>query len=253
MKTLTLLICALFILSIAHAQNERSVFRKGYQRLGISTLGNNLDKNLSPKENVFNGNYGAGIGFVFESGHIYYFKPKSYKGKINYGLDWTLLSATYNKLNKWNTYSNGAGKTIIDGASFSASLASKLGPVLSINAVEKLVIDVRLQLVATGRVTPFEYYENENDPNYRSFAFYDYGQEDVDESYNASSIKNMVAFGMGTNFGITVRRQAVGVSLDYTSVKANTNYDAYEGEANHSYGKQKIPTNSLQLKLSFSF
>jgi hypothetical protein len=105
MKTLKILICSLLIFSQLNAQKERSVFRKGYQRIGISTLGNSLDKNLSPKENVFNGNCGAGSGFEFESGHIYYFKPKTYKGKINYGLDWTILSATYNKLDEWNGYS----------------------------------------------------------------------------------------------------------------------------------------------------
>jgi hypothetical protein len=240
------------IFSQLHAQNERSVFRKGYSRLGMSTLGNSLDNSLSPKENVFNGNYGAGSGYVFESGHIYYFKPKTYKGKINYGLDWTILSATYNKLNKWNAYSNNASEIQINGASFSLSAATKLGPVISFNPVEKLVIDARFQVTAAGRITPFEYYENENKPDYRSFSFYNYGQEDVDENYDASSVKNIVAFGMGTNFGISIRRKAIGVAIDYTSINAKTQYDAYEGEEDHSYGTQKIPTHSFQVKLSLT-
>jgi hypothetical protein len=65
MKTFTILICTLFIFTQLHAQKNRSAFRKGYQRIGISTLGNQLDNSLSPKENVFNGNFGAGTGFVF--------------------------------------------------------------------------------------------------------------------------------------------------------------------------------------------
>ena len=104
MKIFKLLICALLLFSQLYAQNERSVFRKGYLRLGINNLGNNLDQSLTPKENVFKGNYGAGTGYIFEAGHVFYFKPKSYKGKINFGLDWTILSATYNKLDKWQNY-----------------------------------------------------------------------------------------------------------------------------------------------------
>ncbi|HEX5151106.1 MAG TPA: hypothetical protein VFW07_06635 [Parafilimonas sp.] len=252
MKTFKLLICALLLFSNLHAQNERSVFRKGYLRLGISTLGNNLDQNLTPKENVFKGNYGASTGYVFEAGHVFYFRPKSYKGKVNFGLDWTILSAAYNKLDKWEDYSGNASDVYIDGASFSASAASKLGPVVSFNLVEKLVLDARFQVVAVGRVTPFEYYENESGANIKSFAFYNYGQEEIEDSYDAENVKNAIAFGIGTNFGITIRRKAIGLSLDYNSVKANTSFDAYEGEANHSYGKQKIPTNSFQVKLSFT-
>ena len=253
MKIFKLLICALLLFSQLYAQNERSVFRKGYLRLGINNLGNNLDQSLTPKENVFKGNYGAGTGYIFEAGHVFYFKPKSYKGKINFGLDWTILSATYNKLDKWQNYSGNAPDAYIDGASFSVSAASKLGPVISFNLVEKLVLDARFQVVAEGRATPFEYYENESSPNVKSFAFYNYGQEEIDESYDAASVKNAIAFGIGTNFGITIRRKAIGLSVDYNSVKANTSFDAYEGEDHHTYGKQKIPTNSFQVKLSFTF
>jgi hypothetical protein len=254
MKTFKLLICALVLFSHLHAQNERSAFRRGYLRLGISSLGSGLDNNLSPKQNVFNGNYGASSGFVFESGHNYYFKSRTYDGKINFGLDWTILSLTYNKVNKWNGYAD-ARQTggYVDGSDFSISFASKLGPVVSFNPVEKLVIDVRFQAAAIGRVTPFTYYENEEHPDFNSFAFYDYGEEGINGDYDASSVKNTVAFGIGSNFGVTVRRKALGLSVDYSSVKAKTNYDAYEGQDNHSFGSQKIPTHSLQVKLSFTF
>lgn len=232
--------------------NERSPFRKGYLRLGFSSLGGSLDNSLSPKDNVMQGNYGASQGYVFETGHVFYFKPKSYRGLVNFGLDWTILSLTYNKLDKWESYSNKGGEVETDG-SLSASIASKLGPVISFNPVEKLIIDVRAQVSAVGRVTPFEYYESTPEGDESGFSFYNYGQEDVDESYDAESIKNLVAFGVGSNFGITVRRKAIGLSVDYSTVNAKTNYDAWDSDGNHTYGQEKIPTHSVQFKLSFTF
>jgi hypothetical protein len=254
MKTCNILICALLLFTQLHAQKTRSAFRKGYQRIGISTLGNKLDNDLSPKENVFNGNYGAGTGFVFESGHIYYFKSTKSNSKINYGLDWTITSITYNKLNDWEDYGNasGAENVTIDGSKLSMAFASKLGPVISFNPIEKLIIDVHFQVAPTARITDLEYYEDEDKSSVRSFTFYNYGEEAIDENYDAKSLKNVLSFGVGTNFGISVRRKAIGLALDYTSVNAKTNYDAYEGEDNHTFGKEKIKTNSLQLKLSIS-
>ena len=261
MKLLKLLIPSLLLCIQLQAQdstkapvnpNERSPFRKGYLRLGLSSLGNSLDNSLSPKDNILNGNYGASQGYIFETGHVYYFKPKSYRGLVNFGLDWTILSATYNKLDQWESYNNKGGEVYIDGASFSASLASKLGPVVSFNPVEKLVIDVRAQVAAVGRITPFEYYEGEDGENPRSFSFYNYGEEDIDEGFDASSIKNVIAFGFGSNIGVTIRRKAIGLSVDYSSVNLKTNYDAWDGEV-HTYGKEKIPTHSVQFKLSFTF
>lgn len=260
MKTFKLLIPALLIFIQLQAQDsikapvnpyERSPFRKGYLRLGVSSLGGSLDNSLSPGENILKGNYGASQGFVFETGHAYYFKPKSYRGLINFGLDWTTLSLTYNKLDKWNSYSHKGGEVETDGA-ISASVASKLGPVISFNPVEKLVIDVRAQVSVVGRVTPFEYYEDYGDGE-SSFSFYNYSQEELDESYDAESIKNLVAFGVGSNFGITVRRKAIGLSVDYSSVNAKTNYDSYESNGDHTYGQVEIPTKSVQFKLSFTF
>ena len=254
MKTIKILICAVLFFTQLHAQNSRSAFRKGYQRIGISTLGNKLDNNLSPKENVFNGNFGAGTGFVFESGHIYYFKSTKSNSKINYGLDWTITSITYNKLNGWDDYANasGAEDVTVNGSKISMAFASKLGPVVSFNPVEKLVIDVHFQVAPVARVTDMDYVKNEGQPNFTSFSFYNYGQEEIDQNYDAKSFKNILSFGVGTNFGISVRRKAIGLALDYTSVNAKTNYDAYEGEDNHTFGKEKISTHSLQLKLSLS-
>ncbi len=253
MKTCKILICTLLLFSQTYSQNTRTAFRKGYQRLGISTLGNQLDNNLSPKENVFKGNYGATTGFVFESGHIYYFKSTKTNSKINYGLDWTILSATYNKLDKWQNYGAASGADVTaDNTALSIAVASKLGPVISFNPVEKLVIDVRLQAAPVARFSNLDYYENEGKPDYRSFSFYNYGQEDIDKDFDAGNVKNLISFGVGSNVGISIRRKAIGLAFDYTSVKANTNYDAYEGENSHTFGKEKIPTHSMQMKLSFT-
>ncbi len=250
MKTCKILICALFLLTQVHAQNTRSVFRKGYLRFGFSTLGGNVDNNLSPAENVLKGNYGASTGIAFESGHIFYFKSSHSKTKFNYGLDWTILSATYNKLNEWNSYA-GNNNVSIDGTKISASLSSKLGPDISFNPVEKLIIDIRFQVMPVIRFSDLEYDENEGETNEKSFSFRNYGQENIDAGFNAESVKNMLAFGIGTNCGISVRRKAIGLALDYSSVQSNTEYDAYDG-TNHTFGKIKIPTHSFQVKLSIS-
>lgn len=74
MKIITLMFAVLFIYVQTNAQDGRSAFRKGYQRIGITSLGNSIDNNLSAKENLLRGNYGAKRGFVFEFGHNYYFK-----------------------------------------------------------------------------------------------------------------------------------------------------------------------------------
>lgn len=88
---------------------ERSVFRSGYMRLGINKLGDELDNGLSPKENIFDNRYGAGIGYVFEFGRIYYFKNRQNKSLVNFGLDWTVLSLNYNKMDKWKDYAIASG------------------------------------------------------------------------------------------------------------------------------------------------
>ena len=253
-------IIILFLWTVSHitilfAQHERPLFRKGSQHIGINMLGNKLNNNLSPKDNVFKGNFGASTGFVFECGHIYYFKPvKDQKTKFNYGIDWTISSMTYNKLNGWKTYGNssGAEMVVLDGSLISAAVSTKLGPIISFNPVESLIINLHFQVAPTARVTNFEYYENEDKPDKRSFSFFNYGEEATDPGFDASSFKNIIAFGLGSNFGISVRRKAFGFAFDYNLVNANTNYDAYEGEDNHSFGKQKIKTNFVQLKLSLS-
>ena len=236
-----------------HAQ-DRSPFRSGYLRLGINKLGGDLDNALTPKENIFDGKFGASTGYVLEFGHIYYFKDRANTNGINYGLDWTILSLNYNKLDKWENYgvASGASNVYVDGAAIGVAASTKLGPTISFNPLEKLVIDVRFQIAPTFRVFDLEYSEEEEETTTRHFSFANYQQEEVDDNFDAESIKNRVAFGLCTSFGITVRRKAVGLSLDYLSGKVNSNYEAYDAKAGQTNGKEKIKANTLQLKLSLT-
>lgn len=245
MKLVALLLASLVIIPTIYAQQGRSVFRKGYQRFGISSLGNQLMNEMSPKENFTNGNYGAKSGLVFESGHIYYFRSKAKAKKINYGLDWTIFSMSFNQLSGWNSYSSTADV----GSPFSAAISSKLGPVFSFNPIEKLVIDIRAQVAPVYRFTNFYYESNyeENQPeNYRYYALY----EDYDDIKDFA--KNNFAFGIGSDLGITIRRKAIGLSLDYLPVKVKTNFISEEGSNDETTEKISIKSNSLQFKLSLT-
>jgi len=232
----------------ANAQSERSVFRKGYLRLGINSLGGNLDNSLSPKDNVFAGKYGAGSGFALEAGRIFYFRRNS--PMINYGLDWTTISFTYNSLNKWKAYGaqSGAADISIDDPSLAGSISSKLGPVLSINPVEKLVIDVRVQAAYTVGLLKLDYSENYGQPDQRSFGF---ASTVSDGSGEQADVKAVAAGGLGFNAGISIRRKAIGLAIDYMTNKLNAGYDAADGSG-HTSGKQKIPFKNFQVKLSFT-
>lgn len=209
-----------------HSQ-ERSPFRAGYLRLGINSLGETLKNDASPKANIFAGRYGAGTGYVFEFGHIYYFKKREVKNLINYGLDWTILSLTYNKMDGWEEYAraSGAQNADIDGTKIAGALSSRIGPTVSFNAIEKLIIDLRLQISPTVRFFDFAYFEDELSSDGRYFSFINYEQSSVDEEFDSEAVKNRLAFGVSTGVGITVRRKAIGLSLDYLSGKVNSHYE----------------------------
>jgi hypothetical protein len=233
---------------------ERSTFRSGYARLGINKLGSKLDNNLSPKENIFQNRYGAGTGYVFEFGHIYYFKNRQIDRQINYGLDWTILSFNYNKMDKWDDYtpSSATSDSYTDGLEIAAAISTKLGPTISFNPVERLVIDLRFQIAPTLRFFDFSYYEFEGESNVRYFNFINDSESSTDESFDGENIKNRLAFGVATGIGITVRRKAVGVSMDYMIGKVNSNYDAFDSISGNTFGKEKIQANTVQFKLSFT-
>lgn len=247
MKLKTLLIAILFLCYTAavHSQNVSSPFRSGYIRLGLNTFGKTLDNNLSPAQNVFDGRYGASTGYVFEFGHIFSFNKKSAdRQKISYGLDWTILSFNYNKMDKWEDYgsASGAQDISVDGKKIAAAISSKLGPSISFNPVEKFVIDARFQVIPVARFFDFEYYDNQQSDEMRSFSF----------QGESEDVKNRIAFGVATGFGLTVRRGAIGLSLDYITGKVNSNYSADEGADNYISGKAKIPVNNLQFKLNLT-
>jgi hypothetical protein len=245
-QTFAMLLLIATLNATAQDSSTRSAFRNGYMRIGLNYLGNELVNSLSPKSNVFNGNFGATTGYCFEFGRNFYFNKKT-TSRLKYGLDWTYLSLTYNKPN-WNSYakSSGAGDTYIDGKAIAASVSGRLGPVVSFNPVEKLVIDARFQVAPSAYFFDHSYYKNQGLPNEQYFEFVDYEREDTEDGYDAESIKNRLSFGVKTAFGVTIRRKAIGLSLDYIPGKVKVNYGSNEGN-----GQEKIKANNLQLKLSF--
>lgn len=206
---------------------ERSAFRNGYWRLGFNTLGNAMDNGLSALGNVVAGNFGAKQGYVLETGHIYYFNRYT-NFPIKFGLDWTVLSLTYNQLD-WESFvlSKGGTSASIAGSNLAANASSKLGPVFSLNPFEKLIIDFRAQIAYTG------YYFDQG---------YVIGSTRKNFSF-ASNLKTAIV----PNFGLTIRRKAIGFALDYSPGNVNYGYTSSEGD-----GEAKLKVNNTQLKISFT-
>jgi len=251
------LLLAVILLSVTVQLNaqERSAFRAGYLRLGINELGDPLDQTMSPIRNIFDSRFGASQGFVFEFGRIYYFGGKDYRGFLNLGLDWTMLSLNYNKLDKWQEYgeNSGAETVAIGGEKLALSASTRLGPVLSLNLIEKIVIDARFQFAPTLRFFDFNYRENQGMPSERYFSFTNYSREAVEDGFDAESIKNRVSFGLARSFGLTLRRQALGISADYISGDVKNYYEAINPNFGEANGKDKIPFHSLQFTLNLTF
>jgi len=253
-KHLLFLLIIFFAFSAVSFAQTRSPFRTGYVRLGINKLGDDLNSSLSPKQNVFDGRYGSRTGYVFEFGRNFYFANHHVAPQlINFGLDWTILSLNYNKMDKWGDYARATttGEYMIDGTKIAAGISTKLGPVISFNPVEKLVIDARCQVAPTFRFFDLTYIDNYEQPNERYFSFINYAGEESDGDYNPESVKNRVAFGVATSFGVTVRRKAIGLSVEYISGDVKSNYE-YSSASESSFGKEKIPVKSLQVKLSLT-
>jgi len=233
---------------------QRSAFRTGYLRIGINTLGDDLNFNLTPKQNIFDGRYGAGTGYVFEAGRLFYFKKRSAEPTlINFGLDWTYFSLNYNKMDKWNEYarSMGGSEENVSGTKTAAAISTKLGPVISLNIIEKLVLDARFQVAPLFRFFDLNYEQNYGQPNGQYFTFIGTGTAN-DEDFDGESVKNRISFGVATSFGITIRRKAFGLAVDYISGKVNNYYEASESVLSTTSGKEKIPAHNLQLKLSLT-
>ncbi|SEN72370.1 hypothetical protein SAMN05216436_12098 [bacterium A37T11] len=220
---------------------------QGYIRVGINHLGDKLNETLSPEDNALNGQFGAKTGYTLEFGHQFYLHKNSllpiFPTKI--GLDWTYLSLNYSPLD-WDSYHKSRTGNLEQGDDESytyhaGTISTRLGPVISINPIEKLVLDIRVQLDLSYYFNTIEYeeYNDESDTNTK-FSFVP--DEDDDESHG---ILSKGTLGLRSNFGITLRRKAWGLSADWTSGKLNAKY-----AINDEFGKGKVRTNLVSFKLS---
>lgn len=235
-----LLFATLFTANTDAQESFQSPFRKGsYTRLGLNMMGNALNQNLSVKANMLAGNFGGKMGAVLEKGKIFYFKSNESPSIVNYGLDWTIISVTYNPSKKaWNNYiskSGGANATV--SMPMVISLFSKLGPVVSINPVEKLVIDLRGQVAAGVFLFGPMYDET--------------GYSFVALNGEAKSMLDYATLSIKPNIGITIRRAGIGLAFDYSPGKVKAKYTEVINDTDH-YGTADIQSNSFQAKLSFT-
>lgn len=220
---------------IANAPKKENVFRKGYIRVGISQFPENeMNFSQSPIQNLENGQFGASTGYVFELGRNYYFNKKG-SGIIKYGLDWTIISANYAELD-WTAYAADRQQIPISKEAFHYfSISSKLGPVISIKAVEALVIDLRAQVGIGMHAMLVDYYEGDTD--YITMV----GGDNPLDSASEPSIY--------PSFGVTLRRKAIGLAVDYFKQTVSMKYETESIE----YGNVDIPIATTQVKLVFSF
>lgn len=256
MKPTILLALLLTIISAAAgAQDERSPFRKKYIRFGIQNLGNETpDHSLKPADNMIKGNLGAGMGGVFEAGRHFYFIGAEKAKLLNAGIDWTIFSFTLNPSGKsWKHYAeNVAGYSANEFTSQVAlSVASKIGPVVSINPVQDMVIDVRVQAAFNAYVLGpvYESYENENDADPKNAFF---PSKNDTEATGIKMYTGMFATSIRPNIGATVRWRTIGIALDYAPGKIKMNYNRTDN-GTETNGTAQVPANSMQAKLSLVF
>lgn len=257
MKRIFLLLTAIALtLSAAFSQNSRPAFRKGYTRLGLQLPGNAVDNTLSLKANMLKGNFGSDPGFVLEKGHIFYFISASKAKLINAGLDWTVFSASLTPTGKsWKNYT--VKNTSYDIDDFSTklvvSVATKLGPVISINPVQDLVIDVRAQasLGVYGAGPVYESYDltgNSDDviTDNPYNAFYTYPNDE--EAAGIKQVTQAFYTMLKPNIGVSVKWRGIGLAADYSPGNINMKYKAIDNGV-ESTGQQKISYNTFQVKL----
>lgn len=252
MKKFILLIAVFGIVITSANAQSRSPFRSGYLRFGLNSLGDDLNFSDSPKQNIFDGKYGAGEGYVLEMGRIFYVQDRSVASLLNYGIDWTYFSLNYNTLDQWDEY--GAANSqdyAIGGEELALAVSTKIGPVISVNLIEKVVVDARIQLAPTFRFFDLSYYETDASQNERSFSFTDDMSGENDENYDSESLGNRLGFGVQTNFGITLRRKAIGIALDVVSGSVKNRYESFEN-GTATFGKEKIKATNFQVKLSLT-
>ncbi|MFB2120185.1 hypothetical protein [Parapedobacter sp. 2B3] len=255
--------------SYGQITRDESSLSRGYLRLGFSNFGQELKDDLSNFSvdggglasdatmlgNLMDGRYGAQRGYVFEFGRNYYFNRNSllplFDTKI--GLDWTMLSLTYNELD-WSSIierDRAAGYEVDEFGYFAASISSKIGPVISFNLIDRLVLDVRAQLAATYFVNGLDYYAySEDDERYFTFMPEEEDNEDIS---GFAAFGKLGKFGIKQNYGATVRYGVIGLSLDYFPGSFKYEYETSEGDGEVQSGKEKFKNNMFQIKLSLTF
>ena len=242
---------------------------RGYLRLGISNLGKELqndlsgmsphtgdafDDNASMIDNLLDGRFGAKTGYVVEFGRNYYFNRTSllplFDTKI--GLDWTHLSVTYNKLD-WSGFierDRAAGYEVDEMGFFAVSLASKVGPVISFNFIDRLVLDIRGQLAATYFVNGLEYMAyTDADDRYLTFMVADEEDHEID---GLKAFGKLGKFGIKQNYGATLRYGAIGVAVDYFPGSFKYEYETQDADGMMRTGEDKFKNNVFQVKLSLT-
>lgn len=238
-KNILLLLLPFFTLTTQAQDAEANAFRKGgYARIGISAIGNKVNNSQSIRSNMEAGNFGTNIGFALEAGRIYYFAPRKVRTLVNYGLDWTIFSASYDPSGKqWKDYKKANNLEDLEFAVPAViSLKTKLGPAVSFNPAELLVIDLRAQLSAGLYLLGPEF----SSDNY------------VLDPYNESN-KGLgkIASAIKPNFGITVRRGVIGLAFDYSPGKIKGRFTESIGETMNYYNPE-ISANNFQATLSFT-
>lgn len=250
MKPTILLVLTTILAVHVMAQNDRSPFRKKYVRIGIQTIGNGtLDNALNPGDNITKGNLGAGLGGVFEAGRNFYFIGKDKAKLLNVGIDWTFFSASVNPSAKaWDKYAETSGYDKEDfTAKLAISVATKVGPVVSINPVQDLVVDVRAQASLGAYILGpmYEHYEN-NTPTDTFYA-----SENDKEATGIKKVTQLFATSIRPNIGVTARWRAIGLALDYAPGNIKMKYNRIDNGV-ETNGKAEVPANSMQVKLSFT-
>jgi hypothetical protein len=248
MKRIFSMALAFSICSFASAADStgmvspKKIFKTGYARLGISFPGTAPNVSQTAFDNFQNGTMGEGLGYRFDIGHIFYFLDRKQPRKVNVGLDWTILSLRYAKIDQWNNYQPKPGYTLeIDDLSMTVSANTKLGPVVAFNPIGKLVIEGRAQL--TYGLNGMYFSLDEYDENYDSRQYFGTVAEEFGD----------VGLGFGSSFGVTARWGFIGLALDYSQSKLPVLYEAYEAGGEDISGSHKYPFKSLDLKLSFTF
>jgi hypothetical protein len=244
MKLVFLLSLSLTIATLAAGQPQKpKIFRPTYFHFGVNlpaaNFGTSPVAGTGIKPNILKGNFGAQQGYLFELGTKIYFNSSDHV--FRFGLDWTFISASYNKMD-WTAYANAANATVTD--SYVIAVASKLGPVFSYNITSKLVADLHFQAAPTLQLSPI---------NYSRY----YGiNEEEQLSFTADKVGDLL--GIKTSAGIGIRWGVIGLSADYFSGKSTVLVNYYNSSTGEGTGssnaslKEKIQSAAWQVSLSLN-